>query len=162
MNISETWWTYLNCESEKKKQAKMPPKKQDAAERQNLLVHQRTKIQGRVAKINNTLEQAEDGDSAPVPPSMLKVFAAKLDAFYKEYTVLHREVLSITPLDELEVQDDELDAFELLHTDTLDRLERLTAALSKPASASNAGEPRVVIQQPLRAPIPSFDGKVDN
>ena len=112
--------------------------------------------------MNNTLEQAEDEDGTPVAPSMLKVFAAKLESYYKDYTALHREVLAATALEDLNVQDIELDAFELLHTDTLDRLERLTAALTKPASAPNTAESRVVIHQQLRAPIPSFDGKVDN
>lgn len=52
--------------------------------------------------------------------------------------------------------------FDELHIETLDRLERLSLTQTL-TPASETGNSRLIVQQqPLRAPIPSFDGKVEN
>ncbi|XP_062716240.1 uncharacterized protein LOC134291886 [Aedes albopictus] len=133
-------------------------------EQVKMLIHQRGVVKGKVTKIHNTLENAEDHPELVSVP-LLKVFQKKLEMHYSEYEAIHREVLSVTPPSKVEEQDEKLEEFDKLHTDALVRLEQLMESLTKqPATANvNAGTaPPVVVQQSLKAPIPCFDGKTEN
>ncbi|XP_065074450.1 uncharacterized protein LOC135698402 [Ochlerotatus camptorhynchus] len=134
------------------------------AEKLQMFIHQRGQIKGKVTKITNNLEKAED-DPSQISASLLKVYGKKLEMHYTEYTEAHREVIAITPPAKMEEQDDKLDEFDVLHTEALDRLERLMEYFAKPAPvvAIPSGAAQVVVQHhPLKAPIPSFDGRVEN
>ncbi|XP_055633562.1 jerky protein homolog-like [Toxorhynchites rutilus septentrionalis] len=79
------------------------------------------------------------------------------------YSGLHLEVLDITPPAKKFEQDEKFNDFGALHTETLDRLERLSELISKPVNPSGSGAQQVIVQQQsLKAPIPSFDGRMEN
>ncbi|XP_062713829.1 uncharacterized protein LOC134290668 [Aedes albopictus] len=105
-------------------------------------VHQRGQVRGKVTAIFNTLERAEDDPS--------------------------QEVLRLVPPAKLDEQDEKLNEFDRIHTDALVRLEGLMEALQKNPRDSNvvqtqSDSSRIIIQQaPLKAPIPTFDGKYEN
>lgn len=141
-----------------------PKKSITDAEKLQMLIHQRGHIKGRVTKINHNLEKAED-DPSQISASLLKVYGKKLELHYTEYTDAHREVIDMIPPAKLEEQDDKLDEFDAMHTEALDRLERLMEYFAKPVpvAAIPNGSAQVVVQHhPLKAPIPSFDGRVEN
>lgn len=140
-----------------------PKKREEDTIDVKFLIHQRGQVKRRVTLISRCLEDAED-DPSKVTPTLLKVFAKKLDVHYQEYTAVHREILEVTPSSKLEEQDEMLMTFDKLHTEALDRVERLSAMLAETVAPANGTvNPQVIIQQqPLRPPIPSFDGKVEN
>ncbi|XP_058456721.1 uncharacterized protein LOC131434092 [Malaya genurostris] len=97
------------------------------------LMHQRTKIQNRVSTISRTLEEANNDPT----------------------------IVEVTPSDEIEDEDEALDIFDALHTDTLSLIEHLVENLS-PAAVRDISSSATIQQQSLRAPVPTFDGKVEN
>ncbi|XP_049290939.1 uncharacterized protein LOC125767946 [Anopheles funestus] len=139
------------------------PEKKDDDNDFKLLVHQRGQIKRRVTLINRTLKEAEE-DPTKVTPTLLKVFAKKLDVHYQEYTTVHREIMEACPPSKLEEQDEMLMAFDILHTEAMERLEQQSVSLPQTAVPVNSTvhTPIMLQHQPLRAPIPSFDGKVEN
>ncbi|XP_065086542.1 uncharacterized protein LOC135708380 [Ochlerotatus camptorhynchus] len=132
------------------------------------LIHQRGQVKGKVTAIANALEKCEN-DPSQVSLPFLKVYAKKLEAHYAEYSVLHKEIICSIPPGKTDDQDEKLNEFDKLHTDCLIRLEFLMESLSTPTSVSftNAATPAsatqvIVQQQPLKAPIPTFDGRYEN
>ncbi|XP_062713939.1 uncharacterized protein LOC134290759 [Aedes albopictus] len=129
-------------------------------------VHQRGQVKGKVTATFNSLERAED-DPSQVSVPLLKVYSKKLETHYAEYSALHKEVLRLVPPSKFDEQDEKLNEFDRLHTETLVRLEGLMEAFQKkPCDSTTAlqtDSSRIIVQQaPLRAPIPTFDGKYEN
>ncbi|XP_065073510.1 uncharacterized protein LOC135697665 [Ochlerotatus camptorhynchus] len=107
------------------------------------LIHQRGQVKGKVTAIANALEKCENDPS--------------------------QEIICSIPPGKTDDQDEKLNEFDKLHTDCLIRLEFLMESLSTPTSVSftNAATPAsatqvIVQQQPLKAPIPTFDGRYEN
>ncbi|XP_062713341.1 uncharacterized protein LOC134290258 [Aedes albopictus] len=146
-----------------KSASKKKGKQEEEMDDVKTLIYHRGQIKRKVTMINQTLEEAED-DPTKITPSLLKVFAKRLELHYQEYEAAHREVLDATPPSKFEEQGEVQMAFDMLHIEATDRLERLSTKLTAGgAPAMATGNPQVIIQQqPLRAPIPSFDGKVEN
>ena len=139
-----------------------PKRSQDEATDAKVLIHQRGQIKRRVTLINNILEEAKE-DPTKVTQPQLKVFARKLDVHYQEYYAVHREILDSIPSSKLDEQDEMLTAFDVLHTEAMNRIEKLSKARSQPVvPADSTGTQQFIMrQQPLRTPIPSFDGRVE-
>lgn len=131
------------------------------------MIHQRGQVKGKVTSIANALEKAED-DPTLVSLPILKVYAKKLEAHYNEYNSLHKEILCSVPPNKIDEQDEKMIEFDKLHTESLIQLEILIEILSVPKSSPTASGPStsatqvIVQQQPLRAPIPTFDGRYEN
>ncbi|XP_053691865.1 uncharacterized protein LOC128740351 [Sabethes cyaneus] len=144
--------------------SRTPKRSNTDSDELQLLIHQRGQIKGKVTKINNNLENAED-DPSLISVSLLKVYGKKLETHYAEYTVVHREVMEKIPPTRIEEQDEKLDEFDVLHTEALDRLERLVESFAKPVptvALTSGAAPVIVQNHPLRPPVPSFDGRVEN
>ncbi|XP_053685699.1 uncharacterized protein LOC128735230 [Sabethes cyaneus] len=137
------------------------------------LIHQRGQVRAKVTAILKQLEKAEN-DLSQVSLPMLRVFSRKLDILYNEFNALHKEILSVIPSSKLDDQDEKVVEFDLIHTDALMRVECLIDKASKPCMPSSSAvapipstsfaQPAQVIvqQQPLKAPIPTFNGEYDN
>lgn len=140
-----------------------PKKSAMDPEQLQLLIHQRGQIKGKVTKIANGLEKAED-DPSLISATLLKVYGQKLERHYTEYVEAHREVIAVIPMAQIEEQDYKLDEFDVLHTEALDSLERLKEYFAKPTPTVSAnGSAQVIMQhQSLKVPIPSFDGRMEN
>ncbi|EGK97382.1 AGAP013330-PA [Anopheles gambiae str. PEST] len=139
-----------------------PKRSQDEATDAKVLIHQRGQIKRRVTLINNILEEAKE-DPTKVTQPQLKVFARKFDVHYQEYSAVHGEILKSIPSSKLDEQDEMLTAFDVLHTEAMNRIEKLSKARSQPVvPADSTGTQQFIMrQQPLRTPIPSFDGRVE-
>ncbi|EDS43436.1 conserved hypothetical protein [Culex quinquefasciatus] len=109
------------------------------------LIHQRGQVKGKVTRIKSALDKGKKNPQK-ITKATLKVYEKKLEAHYQEYVLRHREVIEV--VDKKEEQDDVLDVFDQLHTETLVLVEELMEMFNQP--------------QPFRAPIPSFDGQTEN
>ncbi|XP_055633313.1 uncharacterized protein LOC129773693 [Toxorhynchites rutilus septentrionalis] len=149
------------CNQLQQMEAATPKKKETVNTRENLC-YQRQQISRKVNVINRHLEEAED-EPQKINPSLLKVFAKKLELHYKEFTDIHREIQTLTVSSDIEEEEEKLDQFDALHTNTLALLEQLTDIFS-PAmnSRTENSNQTVIVQQPIRAPVPTFDGRVEN
>lgn len=135
-------------------------------EQVKLLIHQRGQVKARVTTIIKALEKAEDNPTE-VSLSILRVYSKKLETLYNEYVAIHKEILAKIPSTMLEEQDEKFIMFENLHTDGMIRadslIEHLSVAVPTALTPPQVNPPQVIIQQqPLRAPIPSFDGRYEN
>ncbi|XP_058448849.1 uncharacterized protein LOC131428824 [Malaya genurostris] len=87
----------------------------------------------------------------------LKVYAAKLQSAYCEYLKYHSDIVAIVPDDELEAQEIEYINFENYFDHTSAAVE--ARILQQPISQTAPPAQVVIHQQPLKAPIPTFDGE---
>lgn len=130
------------------------------------LIHQRGQVKAKVTAISNALEKAEDDNQVSLP--LLKVYTKKLDAHYLEYNALHKEILNLIPESRIDEQDAKLNEFDNLHTECMMRLECLMEKCPKPvvspgSQPSSSNQNQIIVQQqPLKAPIPTFDGRYES
>ncbi|XP_055622089.1 uncharacterized protein LOC129765697 [Toxorhynchites rutilus septentrionalis] len=104
------------------------------------LVYQRGRVQARVSVIINKLSDAiEQNDNTNL--SQLK---------------------AVPVFGKTEDQDEKLDEFDSIHTDALEKLNHLLDFFRADPTHNNRGSPQVIVtQQPLKTPIPTFDGKYE-
>ncbi|XP_062535738.1 uncharacterized protein LOC134204943 [Armigeres subalbatus] len=125
------------------------------------LIHQRGQVRGRVTKIVKKLGEAADRPE-DTSFSQLKALEKKLELNYSEYTAKHDLVIAMCNGENLEEQDEKMEEFDELHTDALMKLNLLMDFFRGNQTASNVGAPQVIVtQQPLKTPIPTFDGKYE-
>ncbi|XP_055622781.1 uncharacterized protein LOC129766285 [Toxorhynchites rutilus septentrionalis] len=105
----------------------------------------------RVSRIMNNLEFA-------VTPAQLKVYQRKLQSAYDEFSTIHNGIMAIIPDDHVLGQEDEYNQFESIHDEASAAVESLI--MENEVQRSHQPQPPQVIihQQPLKAPIPTFDG----
>lgn len=123
------------------------------------LIHQRGQVKARVTtivqKLNEAIEHPETTSA-----SQLKAFEKKLELHYSEYSAKHDSIMAQCPNVSVAEQDEKLEEFDELHTDALVKLNRLVDYFR--AEPANNRVPQVIVtQQPLRTPIPTFDGKYE-
>ncbi|XP_062716695.1 uncharacterized protein LOC134292046 [Aedes albopictus] len=115
-------------------------------------VRQRDQVMNKVLRIYEDVNV-----QAPIDPSHLKVYAAKLHSAYDEYSKYHSEIIAIIPDDEVNAQENEYIRFEnyFQHTSAAVEARILRTPVIQVAPPAQV----VVHQQPLKAPIPTFDGE---
>lgn len=140
---------------EKQKHSKMT--ESAAAEKRILALNrQRHQAKSKVQRIAATLEDPTKQISHP----QLKVFAKGLHAAYNEYCRYHDKLTELLSEEEMEEHEDYYSVFEGIHQEVSTKVEELLDATRTPAILSNT--PQVIIhQQPLKAPIPTFDGRYE-
>lgn len=138
-------------------------KKQAAMEQLEVLVHQRGLAKGKITRILNIFQQ--DGD---LTSTQLQVYAKKVEAAHKEYHEVHEKILFVDKVSDKAEHDAHYIAFDELHDEVLMAIEEHimrggqhnTPTSTVPHNTSAHGS--VVVHQPLRMPIPTFDGKYEN
>ncbi|XP_055622774.1 uncharacterized protein LOC129766280 [Toxorhynchites rutilus septentrionalis] len=126
------------------------------------LVYQRGRVQARVSVIINKLSDAiEQNDNTNL--SQLKAYEKKLELHYAEYMAKHDLIMAQCPsFGKTEDQDEKLDEFDIIHTDALEKLNHLLDFFRADPTHNNRRSPQVIVtQQPLKTPIPTFDGKYE-
>ncbi|XP_062533633.1 uncharacterized protein LOC134202631 [Armigeres subalbatus] len=130
-------------------------------EKMKQLIHQRGQVKGRVTKIVRKLSEAAD-EPETTSFSQLKALEKKLELNYSEYTMKHDLIIDMCNGENLEEQDEKMEEFDELHTDALMKLNLLMDFFRGNPASTNVGAPQVIVtQQPLRTPIPTFDGKYE-
>ncbi|XP_062700072.1 uncharacterized protein LOC134284801 [Aedes albopictus] len=130
----------------------------DAATTKELyaLYRQRSQARKKLVRIQRTIIT---NDSLGL--AQLNVLSKSLSVTYTEYNDFHSKVLALVPDDAIEQQETEYDGFEQLYYAVSEAVEELLLEAKDKAVSHSApnNEPMVVIkQQPLSAPIPTFDG----
>ncbi|XP_065094366.1 uncharacterized protein LOC135714877, partial [Ochlerotatus camptorhynchus] len=109
-----------------------------------------------VQKLNEAMDEPETASL-----SQLKAYEKKLELHYSEYAVKHDLIVAQCTSENMEDQDNKLDEFDELHTEALVKLNQLLELLRADPQPNN-GVPQVIVtQQPLKTPIPTFDGKYE-
>jgi hypothetical protein len=125
------------------------------------LIHQRGQVKARVTAIIKKLQEAAD-EPETTNLSQLKAYQKKLELHYSEYTVKHDLIMAQWPIGKVQEQDQKLDEFDQLHTEALVKLNELLDFFRPDPVANNPGVPQVIVtQQPLKTPIPTFNGKYE-
>ena len=123
------------------------------------LVRQRIAAKQKLVRINRTLLTSTLG------LAQLSVLSTNLGIIYAEYSQIHNKVLALLPDEAIDEQEEEYATFEKLYYDISNAVEELLLEAKSRASTqvlpSSPATPQVIIQQPLKAPIPTFDGSYD-
>ncbi|XP_038117277.1 uncharacterized protein LOC119769333 [Culex quinquefasciatus] len=128
---------------------------EEVANKVKLLVRKRGQA---MAKVTNT-KKTVDTIGNDLTPAQLLVFQKQLNNYYSEWHFFHDQILDL--VDDEQVQDhmDNCNKFEEHYAVVLTVLETVSLAQAAPARQ----EEKVVFQQqPLKVPMPSFDGKYEN
>ncbi|XP_062542197.1 uncharacterized protein LOC134210185 [Armigeres subalbatus] len=134
------------------------------------LVSLRGQAKAQITRIRKALDEVAGAGSETPSMAMLAVYSKKLDHFYSEYCSHHENIIALTQEDRMEEQMESYDAFEAQHTETCVLLEAIMQSITAPSNTlvnvmpqPQPDPPRIIVQQqPLKAPIPSFDGKPEN
>ncbi|XP_062538146.1 uncharacterized protein LOC134206445 [Armigeres subalbatus] len=123
------------------------------------LIHQRGQVKSRLTTIVHKLDEASDKPET-TNLSQLKAYEIKLELLYSEYSTRHDSVMNMCTGEQLDAQDSKLEEFDELHTSALVKLTQLMDFFR--ASPKTVGAPQVIVtQQPLKMPIPTFDGSYE-
>ncbi|XP_058448937.1 uncharacterized protein LOC131428894 [Malaya genurostris] len=136
-----------------------------------LLVHRRGQAKGKVTRMLNTIYPDGNEEIQQLSEAQIRVFIKKLEAAQKEYLTIHESILSLVSAENREGHNQHYLDFDDLHDQVAILLEeqlvamntatRANASLS-PLNASASHQPPVLVHQPLRIPIPSFDGRYES
>ncbi|XP_062553033.1 uncharacterized protein LOC134218155 [Armigeres subalbatus] len=96
----------------------------------------------------------------------------KLEAAYKDYNDAHDKIMDVVVDDEYEQHVPQYEEFDILH-DTVsilleEQLNKIKAATAVIDAATNVGRSNqnqqapIVVHQPLRMPVPTFDGRYES
>ncbi|XP_058828383.1 uncharacterized protein LOC131688228 [Topomyia yanbarensis] len=122
------------------------------------LFRQREQVKQRIMSIQrNILHQGQPS------LALLTVMQHKLSAAYQECNGFHSKLMALIPdatvYRQAEIYQDFEDLFDLVSTNVE---ELLLVAKDRAASAAGSKQQVIIQQQPLKAPIPTFDGSYSN
>ncbi|XP_058828585.1 uncharacterized protein LOC131688396 [Topomyia yanbarensis] len=120
-------------------------------------IRQRNQVKMKLVRIKRTLVSNQS-----IGLAQLNVLSKGLSSTYTEYSQLHTKIVGLVPDEALEEQELEYADYENLHYGVSNVIEELILAAKAadiPLPPDSPTAPQVVIQQqPLKAPIPTFDG----
>ncbi|KXJ70776.1 hypothetical protein RP20_CCG022513 [Aedes albopictus] len=129
-------------------------------------VHLRGQVKAKITRIRKAIEEA-NATNAQYDSAQLKMFSHNLENHYKEFLNIHHHVVAVCPPERIDEQDEVYLVFETQFNETYVLLERAIQAsrdrsVVQPQVQTNESPRIIVQQQPLKAPIPTFDGKPEN
>ncbi|XP_062714112.1 uncharacterized protein LOC134290902 [Aedes albopictus] len=133
------------------------------------LVHLRGQVKAKVTRIRKVVDEAYGAGAVQLDLVQLKLYQRNLETQYREYCDLHRQIVTLTPTEKLAEQDETYIFFEAQHNETCLLVETLIQSMTDTPDMRLARRnqqeepPRIIVQQqPLKAPIPTYDGKPEN
>ncbi|XP_062708370.1 uncharacterized protein LOC134288239 isoform X1 [Aedes albopictus] len=133
------------------------------------LVRVRGAAKGKLTRILNTIRPNEE-EVVQLTEAEIKVYMAKVEAAHKDYEDAHNQIVNEVSDDDYEQHEQLYEEFDILH-DTVsilleDQLNKVRATAAAAAAATTAAQQvqqaPVVIHQPLRMPVPTFDGRYES
>ncbi|XP_055586460.1 uncharacterized protein LOC129739089 [Uranotaenia lowii] len=123
------------------------------------LYRQCEQVHKKIVRVQNSLSAAE----YKVPHAQLKTYRRNLDAAYTEYSGFHSKVMELVPEEELERAETVYTKFEECFNLVFAAVEELIMEHDATPASARMAQPQVVVQQqPLKVPIPTFDGEYSN
>ncbi|XP_053686390.1 uncharacterized protein LOC128735933 [Sabethes cyaneus] len=138
-------------------------------EQLDVLVHRRGLAKGKVTRIFNILHNEDE--VRPLSEAQIRVYLKKVETAQKEYEAVHEKILALISADDCQLHDDNFIQFDELKDEVTIMLEeqlsrynvvQLAAANASMQNALAHPQAPVVIHQPLRMPIPTFDGRYES
>lgn len=122
-----------------------------------ILSRQRSQARAKVQRIRI----AVNDPTRILTVAQLKVYAKSLENAYAEYCDFHNKLTAVLNDDDMLHHEDVYAEFEEVYYETSATVESLIMDATK--ESSKPPTPQVIVQQqPLRAPIPTFDGRYEN
>nr|XP_029732886.1 uncharacterized protein LOC115268854 [Aedes albopictus] len=95
---------------------------------------------------------------------------AKVEAAHKDYDEVHNQIVNEVSDDDYEQHEQLYEEFDILHDNVFilleDQLNKVRATAAAAAAATTAAQQvqqaPIVIHQPLRIPVPTFDGRYES
>ncbi|XP_062714757.1 uncharacterized protein LOC134291264 [Aedes albopictus] len=123
----------------------------------SVLSRQRKKAADKIKRIGGIVID----DDADVSVPKLKVYMKNVDAAYSEFNGFHNQLAEIIPDEEMEEHDQVYIEFEKDYHEVSSYIEEMQMDAAK--NEAPEIKPQVIVQQqPLKAPIPTFDGRYEN
>ncbi|XP_055527976.1 uncharacterized protein LOC129720518 [Wyeomyia smithii] len=134
-----------------------------------------SKRQKRKLKLKEKLQAMEQLNTLihrrGVAKAQVKVYSRKLEAAYKEYQAIHDLIMTLISDDDRESHDEHYETFDNLYDEVSILLEEQIARINCGSQVANVNasqlhavavpQATVVVQQSLRMPIPTFDGRYE-
>ncbi|XP_055622591.1 uncharacterized protein LOC129766753 [Toxorhynchites rutilus septentrionalis] len=135
-----------------------------------MLTHLRGQAKAKITRIRNVVEAAAGASVIEYDAAQLKVYSRNLEGHFQECVGLHHQIVAMSPVEKIEDHDQWYLTFEEQYNETCILVERMVQSMcSTPVSNAQRVElppidnPRIIVQQqPLKAPIPTFDGKPEH
>lgn len=129
----------------------------DTVKKISVLARQRSEVHRKLLRLHSTFRQGKSFGVA-----QLNMMTKKLATAYSEFTNVHNQILCLVPDESVPEQRRTSDAFEDLHDYLSAAVEDLILR-TKTVNIPPPAAPQVIIQQqPLKAPIPTFDGSYES
>ncbi|XP_055522889.1 uncharacterized protein LOC129717071 [Wyeomyia smithii] len=129
----------------------------DMEKEYRVVCRQRSQVKQKLVRIQRTIIA-----NSTIGLAQLNVLSKNLSAVYTEYSAFHSKILSLVSDEALDQQEQEYADFENTYTAVCNAVEELRLEASNrtsPNASSNPQNQQVIIQQqPLKMPIPTFDG----
>lgn len=135
------------------------------AEQLSVLVHRRGLAKGKLTRLFNNLP--DDDDEAPqLSEAQIRHYVKKVEAVQKEYTEVHERILALVPADSRDSHDQHYVEFDELQDEISVKLEEELARCANTMPTSRAtfapAQAPILVHQPLKIPIPTFDGRYES
>ncbi|XP_055527696.1 uncharacterized protein LOC129720267 [Wyeomyia smithii] len=122
------------------------------------LFRQRGQIEQKLVRIQLTLQT-----QSSMTLAQLQCAEKKLVVIYSEFSHFHSEIMALIPDEASDEQDEIYCTFEDRHTELSNHIQERINAATQMQTVRSSVSPQVIIQQqPLKAPIPTFDGNYAN
>lgn len=149
---------------------------QDLEAKVKLLVRKRGQSMAKVTRARKVILETDDEFTQP----QLVVYQKQLNQYYSEWHYYHDQILELVDDDVVHDHMDNCNTFEEKYMEVIAALEAIAIALGVSTEAGPSNEPRqmvaqvgdnqqanrseriIIQQQPLKAPMPTFDGKYEN
>ncbi|XP_065075910.1 uncharacterized protein LOC135699567 [Ochlerotatus camptorhynchus] len=137
------------------------------AEQVDVLVHRRGLAKGKLTRLFNYLFDNEE-EEPQLSEAQIRHYLKKLDAVQKDYNDLNERILPLVPAQDLADHDQHYVQFDELQDKLAVKLEEQLAKLQATAAAPGAtiatAHPQapIIVHQPLKIPIPTFDGRYES
>lgn len=119
------------------------------------LSRQRDQVSLKLARVQRALATAKHEVSLP----QLKTFLKKVDDAYAEFSTIHTKLVAVIPDEAFRQQEEIYITFEERYDYVRTVIEELMLAHETNTAKAQTPQPQVILQQqPLKVPIPTFDG----
>ncbi|XP_065090848.1 uncharacterized protein LOC135711822 [Ochlerotatus camptorhynchus] len=123
------------------------------------LSRQRDQVTMKVVRVQRALVAARN----LVSLSQLRTYMKNIDVAYNEYSAVHSKLVAIIPQESFQQQEEVYVAFEDRYNFVRTTIDELIMAHENASVRSQAPQQQIIVQQqPLKAPIPTFDGDYAN
>ncbi|EJY57794.1 AAEL017240-PA [Aedes aegypti] len=137
------------------------------AEQLSVLVHRRGLAKGKLTRLFNYLFPDEE-EAPQLSEAQVRHYVKKVEAVQREYTEVHERILALVPEDNREDHDSHYVQFDDLQDVISVNLEEqlakvsLNTATSRATFANTQAQAPILVHQPLKIPISTFDGRYES